>query len=153
MELRRQPGGSSASQTEPSRLMNMAILNEQQTLHFKRRLRERAVQLRAEIRQTLERSTQETHVRIAEQARDIEDDSFSNLIVDVNLAEIERDAVELRRIDGALTRLTASTYGQCVDCGEPIPLARLEAEPTASRDVKCQELYEKTHLSVATPSL
>lgn len=131
----------------------MAILNEQQTVDFKLRLRERAAQLHNEIRQTLERSTQESHVRIAEQARDIEDDSFSNLIVDVNLAEIDRDAAEQRRIDGALVRLAAGTYGQCVDCGQPIPLARLEAEPTASRDVQCQELYEKTHLSVATPSL
>lgn len=131
----------------------MATLNEQQTLKFKSRLRERAAQLRDEIRQTLERSTQESHVRIAEQAHDLEDDSFSNLIVDVNLAEVERDADELRRIDGALLRLAAGTYGQCIDCDQPIPLARLEAEPTAARDVQCQERYEKTHASAATPSL
>lgn len=131
----------------------MVTLNEQQAVDFKAKLRARAAQLRGEIQETLERSTQETHVRIAEQARDTEDDSFSNLIVDVNLAEIDRDAAELRRIDGAMSRIAAGTYGQCVECSQQIPLARLQAEPTAARCVKCQELHEKTHASVNTPSL
>lgn len=131
----------------------MPTLNEQQIAQFKTRLRERAAQLRQEIRETLEKSSEESHVRIAERARDVEDDSFSNLIVDVNLAEIERDADELRRIDSALLRLNDGSYGICVDCGQPIPLARLQAEPTAQRCVPCQELYEKTHRSVSTPSL
>jgi DnaK suppressor protein len=117
------------------------------------RLRARAGELREEIQSTLDRSSDETHVRIAEQARDVEDDSFSNLIVDLNLAEVERDVDELRRIDGALKRFSDGTYGVCVTCGEPIPRERLLAEPTALRDVRCQELYEKTHTGAATPRL
>jgi DnaK suppressor protein len=123
------------------------------TTSMKARLRERAAQLRGEIQQTLERSSDETHVRIAEQARDTEDDSFSNLIVDLNLAEIDRDADELRRIDGALARLSEGSYGLCDDCGQSIPEARLQAEPTAIRCVRCQELYEKTHAGTSTPRL
>ena len=92
-------------------------------------------------------------MRIAEQARDTEDDSFSNLIVDLNLAEIDRDADELRRIDGALARLSEGSYGLCEDCGQRIPEARLQAEPTAFRCVQCQELYERTHAGTATPRL
>ncbi len=117
------------------------------------RLRARAGELREEIQNTLERSSDETHVRIAEQARDTEDDSFSNLIVDLNLAEVERDVDELRRIDSALKRVSDGTYGHCIDCGEPIPKERLQAEPTALRDVRCQELYERTHAGTATPRL
>jgi DnaK suppressor protein len=128
-------------------------LSQQQTADFKSRLRERAIRLRGEIREVLERSSEESHVRIAEQARDMEDDSFSNLIVDVNLAEVDRDAAELRRIDAALFRLNAGSYGACVVCGQEIPVQRLEAEPTAQRCVNCQELYEKTHAGVNTPSL
>jgi DnaK suppressor protein len=131
----------------------MTSLSPQQTVAFKSRLRDRAMQLRGEIQQTLDRSTEESHVRIAEQARDVEDDAFSNLIVDVNLAEIDRDAAELRRIDAALKRLSAGSYGICIDCGQMIPLARLEAEPTASRCVRDQDLYERTHASSGTPSL
>jgi DnaK suppressor protein len=128
-------------------------LDQQQIVNFKAQLRVRAGQLRREIQQMLERSTDETHVRIAEQARDAEDDSFSNLIVDLNLSDIDRDAEELRRIDTALLRLTSGTYGDCVTCGQPIPLARLRAEPTATRCIACQELYEKTHATGSTPRL
>ena len=131
----------------------MTSLNPQQSTTMKARLRERAAQLRNEIQHTLERSSDETHVRIAEQARDTEDDSFSNLIVDLNLAEIDRDADELRRIDSALARLSEGSYGVCEDCGQRIPEARLAAEPTAIRCVRCQELYEKTHAGTSTPRL
>jgi DnaK suppressor protein len=131
----------------------MTSLNAEQSTTMRARLRERASQLRAEIRSTLERSADETHVRIAEQARDTEDDSFSNLIVDLNLAEIDRDAGELRRIDTALARINEGSYGQCESCGQEIPQARLQAEPTALRCVKCQELFEKTHAVGATPRL
>jgi len=131
----------------------MTTFNSQQTTAMKSRLRERAAQLRGEIQRTLERSSDETHVRIAEQARDTEDDSFSNLIVDLNLAEIDRDADELRRIDTALARLSEGSYGLCEDCGQPIPAARLQAEPTALRCLQCQEKYERTHSVAATPRL
>ena len=131
----------------------MTSTEPRQTATMKARLRERAAQLRGEIQHTLERSTDETHVRIAEQARDTEDDSFSNLIVDLNLAEIDRDAEELRRIDTALVRLSEGSYGLCEDCGQRIPEARLEAEPTALRCIRCQELYEKTHAVGSTPRL
>ena len=131
----------------------MTSTDPRQTTTMKARLRERAAQLRGEIQHTLERSSDETHVRIAEQARDTEDDSFSNLIVDLNLAEIDRDADELRRIDTALVRLSEGSYGLCETCGERIPEARLEAEPTALRCIRCQELYEKTHAVGSTPRL
>jgi RNA polymerase-binding protein DksA len=131
----------------------MTSLNAEQSTTMRARLRERATQLRAEIRSTLERSADETHVKIAEQARDTEDDSFSNLIVDLNLAEIDRDASELQRIDTALARINEGSYGQCESCGLEIPQARLQAEPTALRCVQCQELFEKTHAGNGTPRL
>ena len=131
----------------------MTSLNPQQSTAMKARLRERAAQLRGEMQHTLERSSDETHARIAEQARDTEDDSFSNLVVDVNLAEIDRDADELRRIDSALARLSEGSYGSCETCGQEIPEGRLQAEPTALRCLQCQELYERTHSVGATPRL
>jgi DnaK suppressor protein len=131
----------------------MTSLNQQQSTTMKTRLRERAAQLRGEIQHTLERSADETHARIAEQVRDAEDDSFSNLVVDVNLAEIDRDADELRRIDSALARISEGSYGLCETCGQDIPEARLQAEPTAVRCLKCQELYERTHAGNGTPRL
>lgn len=129
------------------------MLDQQQALNLKTRLRERATQLRDELQRTRAKSVDETPSNVAERARDSEDDSFATLIVDTNLTEMERDADELRMIDSALQRITAGTYGDCVDCGQSIPVARLQAEPTAERCIQCQELHEKTHLSARTPSL
>lgn len=128
-------------------------IDQQLAAEFKSQLRARATQLRGEIQRTLERSSEESHVRIAEQARDVEDDSFSNLIVDLNFTDIDRDADELSRIDGALLRLKSGAYGDCIDCAQPIPLQRLQAEPAAARCIACQEMYEKTHATARTPSL
>lgn len=129
------------------------MLDQQQALNLKTRLRERATQLRDELQRTRAKSVDETPSHVAERARDSEDDSFATLIVDTNLTEMERDVEELRMIDSALQRITAGTYGECIDCGQSIPIARLQAEPTAERCIQCQELHEKTHLSARTPSL
>jgi RNA polymerase-binding transcription factor DksA len=105
----------------------------------------RAGVLREEIRQRLLRSDEERYIAIAEQARDAEDDSFADLMIDVNLAEVDRDLAELRDIDLALERLAEGTYGRCEVCAEGIDRARLEAQPTAARCLACQAAFEKSH--------
>ncbi|NND85643.1 MAG: hypothetical protein HKN46_10895 [Acidimicrobiia bacterium] len=56
--------------------------------------------------------------------------------------EMERqlDATTLahvQQIDLALERLDTGTYGNCEDCGEPIPIERLRALPHTTRCVSC----------------
>ncbi|MFK4789804.1 TraR/DksA family transcriptional regulator [Microbacterium sp. ZW T5_56] len=46
---------------------------------------------------------------------------------------------ELREIAAAEARVSDGRYGVCADCGEQIPLARLEALPFALRCVPCAE--------------
>ena len=60
-------------------------------------------------------------------------------------AEQERDVAELREIAAAKERLARGEYGVCVDCGDDIPLARLQAQPAAARCLPDQERYEQTH--------
>ena len=121
-------------------------LDAHQIEELRRTLRDRARQLREEIRQTLRKSDQEQYTMIADQVRDLEDDSFADLMVDVNLAEIDRDLQELRLIDGAFLRLNDGTYGSCEQCGSPIEIARLRAAPFASRCFDCQSSFERNHL-------
>jgi RNA polymerase-binding transcription factor DksA len=49
---------------------------------------------------------------------------------------------EERRVNEARKQLEAGRYGICVDCGEEIPAARLEAIPETVRCVKDQRIYE-----------
>jgi DnaK suppressor protein len=49
---------------------------------------------------------------------------------------------QLRDLEIARQRLDEGKYGICIDCGEEIPEARLEAIPEAIRCVKDQERYE-----------
>jgi DnaK suppressor protein len=120
-------------------------LDDRQREEFRSTMTSRAGQLREEIRQTLLKSDQEQYTMIADQVRDLEDDSFATLMVDVNLAEIDRDLEELRLIDRAMARLGDGSYGHCESCGSPIELARLRAAPFASRCFECQSAFERTH--------
>lgn len=45
----------------------------------------------------------------------------------------------------AAHRARAKTIGDgiCCDCDEPIPIARLQAEPDAPRCIECQTLFER----------
>jgi len=42
-----------------------------------------------------------------------------------------------RRIAAALERIEDGSFGECLDCGEPIPEGRLEIDPTVPRCVSC----------------
>ena len=108
-------------------------------------LQRRARELREEIRATLAKSDDEAWVNVANEVRDLEDESFADLVVDVNLAEIDRDLTELRAVEAALRSLREGRYGACEDCGRPIDLDRLRAAPQANRCINCQTTWERTH--------
>jgi len=58
-------------------------------------------------------------------------------------AQERRDVDELLLVRAALARLDAGTYGDCVQCGEPIALQRLLVEPAALRCATCQSALER----------
>lgn len=76
------------------------------------------------------------HLESAEQAMD-------DALADVDSAEIQRDVTELRDARRALAQLDSGTYGICGRCSEPIPVARLQAQPLATYCIGCQEAVEK----------
>lgn len=121
-------------------------LDVRQIDELRKVMRLRAGQLRDEIRQTLLKSDEEQYLQIADQVRDLEAESFADLMVDVNLAEIDRDLDELRLIDSAMARMSDGTYGRCEDCELPIEIERLSATPFASRCFDCQSAFERTHV-------
>lgn len=46
-------------------------------------------------------------------------------------------AADLARIDAAMHRIDAGTYGDCLACGEEISPRRLRADPAASLCIAC----------------
>ncbi|MDH4167163.1 MAG: TraR/DksA family transcriptional regulator [Gammaproteobacteria bacterium] len=120
-------------------------LQNKQVESLRAAMRARQVQLREEIRQALIKSDSEHYLQIADSVRDLEDESFADLIVDVGLAEIDRDLDELRAIDAALLRMADGSYGICAVCERPIDVNRLKLTPHALRCIDCQTVYERTH--------
>jgi RNA polymerase-binding protein DksA len=120
-------------------------LQNKQVESLRAAMRARQVQLREEIRQALIKSDSEHYLQIADSVRDLEDESFADLIVDVGLAEIDRDLDELRAIDAALLRMADGSYGVCAVCERPIDVNRLKLTPHALRCIECQTVYERTH--------
>ncbi len=79
---------------------------------------------------------------------DIIDAGDANFRIGIEHAERQRDQEELQAIDGARARIAAGSYGACIECGKPIPLERLKAQPTATRCIRCQGAYEQRHPAV-----
>ncbi|MFC3118290.1 TraR/DksA family transcriptional regulator [Jhaorihella thermophila] len=52
-------------------------------------------------------------------------------------AQQARRDLESRRLRAALARIDEGEFGWCEDCGEEIPIRRLELDPAATRCVSC----------------
>jgi len=51
---------------------------------------------------------------------------------------------EALQLETALHRIAAGSYGICTDCGQPIPAARMRAEPASTRCLSCQQALERS---------
>jgi DnaK suppressor protein len=75
--------------------------------------------------------------------------------VDMTSSELEtsmrmrlrnREALFLKKIEEALTRIAEGRFGDCEECGEAIEVRRLEARPTTTMCVGCKESSERIEL-------
>jgi DnaK suppressor protein len=110
-----------------------------ETIHeFRERLeRERERLLRTAARTDEELATLETHQPGAPS------EDAATQVVSAILSRLEgQEKHELDEIEAARTRLEAGTFGVCETCNEPIPLARLRAQPTARHCRACQAALE-----------
>ena len=74
---------------------------------------------------------------------DTADRASSETDLAYELRSKERARKLINKIDEALLRIDAGTYGYCVETGEPIALKRLEARPVAMLSIEAQERHEK----------
>jgi len=80
--------------------------------------------------------------RAAELRLEVHEGLHPDVMDEVALASVARDANELELIDRALERIERPEFGYCADCGTGIALSRLFAEPYALRCTRCEERHE-----------
>lgn len=74
---------------------------------------------------------------------DRKDQAGRRQLTQIDEAQEQRDLAELADAAAALIRLNEGRYGDCLDCGEPVPLQRLLSQPAAKRCVACQAAFER----------
>ena len=97
-------------------------------------------------REDLIRESQETINNLKEenwQEPDLSDRASLETEAGVELRTRNRYLKLIGKIDAALKRIDAKTYGYCEETDEPIGLRRLEARPIATMTVEAQERHEK----------
>lgn len=116
-------------------------------------LAERRAALTSEIDAHFAQHEQTRYADLIGQVGDLEDHALAEMLVDEELAGIQRELGELREIQAAEDRLERGSCGICTDCGATIDFERLLAWPTATRCVSCQDAHEKTHAQPGHPTL
>ncbi len=112
--------------------------------------------LLATLRKHLEEEREELAAQAARLEADAADESWkeprSDDDAETGTATFERErTMSLARnarqtiiqVDRALERMDAGTYGECVSCGQPIALERLEALPQAVDCLDCRRKAER----------
>ena len=116
-------------------------------------LRHRYEEVWTDIRRELDKHGEQQYSDLVQGTGDAEDAATADVLIHLNLAEIDRDARELKAIQVALARLKRGEYGRCERCGEDISAGRLEALPHATLCIECQTRLERTEVATVTPSL
>ncbi|MBU6483333.1 MAG: TraR/DksA C4-type zinc finger protein [Betaproteobacteria bacterium] len=120
------------------------VLTPVQRSELDARLRERQAELRADVAAKLRTQDDPRLVGLRNRMEDTDDWATADAMAAQDIAQVSHDLAELTQVEQALARMADGSYGACVDCGRPIPQARLYAYPTATRCVACQERREAT---------
>lgn len=107
---------------------------------LRRRLIERRRML-VETHSTVEGELQALHAE--DRNPEYEESAQRKLADDILTTLSESERREVLQIDGALSRMDEGSYGVCVDCGQAIPVDRLQALPFTLRCENDQDAREK----------
>jgi DnaK suppressor protein len=61
------------------------------------------------------------------------------------IRNLDRDSNVLRKVRGALRRITEGDYGVCLHCEEDVSAKRLAAVPWAAFCIRCQEIADLSY--------
>jgi|SRR5882672_1624034 len=118
-------------------------LTPDQLVDLEAALRNRQRELRADVAAKLRTQDDPRLVGLRNRMEDTDDWAAADAMAAHDIALVSRDLAELANVEQGLARLADGSYGECLDCGSPIPYARLAAYPAARRCVACQETAER----------
>ena len=108
-----------------------------------RRFRQMLLQKYDDLVRAYNSSRGDTRRVTTDGTEDYIDYAVSSYDRDFSLSLSEMERTQMRLIEDALRRIERGEYGDCQQCGEPIPEKRLEVEPWARHCVRCQALEEQ----------
>jgi DnaK suppressor protein len=105
------------------------------------------------LRATLMIDREDLRKQLSDNGADPDGDSLENLDFDFGFADSAQSTAErnkvlavieglkerLHDVEAALAKMESGGYGTCERCGEPIPLERLDAIPSARLCVTCKQ--------------
>lgn len=122
----------------------MTTLNPEQRTELEQLLEQREQELREGI-QRLRESLATPRAGMDAEVLDRVEDGDARMMSSLDLAQLQREEEELRAVLEARQRMRAGTYGECQECGEPIPFARLQVRPAARFCIVHEEEWEKAN--------
>jgi len=108
------------------------------------KVRQDLLKRKIELEQELKRLSQEPLAD--DQVQDPGDQALTSTMEALHVSLQDAELGEYNRINRALEKIQAGSYGVCMDCGCPILEKRLKSYPDAARCLACQEVYEESGL-------
>lgn len=101
-------------------------------------------ELRAEYDQTISEISELQRDRLTDSAGDDQADTGTKTFEREQEISLANSILErIMQVERALERLEVGSYGWCERCGNPIPVERLAAFPSATLCVSCKQLEER----------
>lgn len=129
----------------PAVLDDKSVVNVEMTPQIREYFHQRLLEMRENITNMHEKASNEAKVE-SEKSADPADDASRVEEQAKQLAFANQELMRLNTIEAALKNFE-DDFGYCVDCGDDIPVRRLDFDPSCTRCVSCQQdkdLKDKT---------
>jgi DnaK suppressor protein len=107
-----------------------------------RRLEEKLREQQALLERSMLTAVEQGRQTGSDETQDVADQAVSSYQKELLFTHGTNGHTQLSQIRRALERIGEGSYGECLQCGNPIGVKRLEAVPWAPFCIECQEKIE-----------